>query len=240
LVTVRLATLQDTAAICAIHCSDVPQWTRLTADGQLVATDYDSLSLYERWQHGGAWLSLETCAVHLNRLLAGSGFPLVACVDGQVVAEAEVYESFEPPPFGHNLEISVINTHAAHQRRGYGKALIAYILPLARLLQVEDPSPPARSPLDYVMDDREIANNLFELTVGAGSPWVGQRIFDLMLPDDVLIVLIGRGSHMIIPRGTTFFEAGDKVLVLASDSTLKALRAEISPEFKPDSHRALT
>jgi GNAT superfamily N-acetyltransferase len=137
LVTVRLATLQDTAAICAIHCSDVPQWTRLTADGQLVATDYESLSLYERWQHGGAWLSLETCAVHLNRLLAGSGFPLVACVDGQVVAEAEVYESFEPPPFGHNLEISVINTHIAHQRRGYGKALIAYILQMARMMRCE-------------------------------------------------------------------------------------------------------
>ncbi|MFQ3534399.1 MAG: GNAT family N-acetyltransferase [Aggregatilineales bacterium] len=137
MVTVRLATLQDTAAICALHCSDVPQWTRLTADGQLVPADYASLSLYERWQHGGAWLSLETCAVHLNRLLAGSGFPLVACVDGQVVAEMEVYESFEPPPFGHNLEISVINTHADHQRRGYGTALIQYGLQMARMMRCE-------------------------------------------------------------------------------------------------------
>jgi GNAT superfamily N-acetyltransferase len=137
LVTVRLATLQDTAAICAVHCSDVPQWTRLSADGQLIVTDYEALSLYERWQHGGAWLSLETCAVHLNRLLAGSGFPLVACVDGRVVAEAEVYESFEPPPFGHNLEIGVINTHAEHQRRGYGKALVAYMLEMARMMRCE-------------------------------------------------------------------------------------------------------
>lgn len=137
MVTVRLATLQDSAAICAVHCSDVPAWTRLTADGQIVTADYASLSLYERWQHGGPWLSLETCAVHLNRLLAGGGFPLVACVDGQVVAEAEVYESFEPPPFGHNLEIGVIATHADHQRRGYGTALVQYILQMARMMRCE-------------------------------------------------------------------------------------------------------
>ncbi|MCS6870065.1 MAG: GNAT family N-acetyltransferase [Anaerolineae bacterium] len=137
MVTVRLATLQDTAAICAVHRSDVPAWTRLTADGQVVSAEYDSLSLYERWQHGGAWMSLETCAVHLNRLLAGSGFPLVACVNGQVVAEAEVYESFEPPPFGHNLEIGVIVTHADHRRRGYGTALVQYILQMARMMRCE-------------------------------------------------------------------------------------------------------
>jgi cell volume regulation protein A len=109
------------------------------------------------------------------------------------------------------------------------------IVPLARLLGVEDRSPPARSPLDFVMDDREISNNLAELTLPEGSPWVGQRIFDLMLPDDVLIVLIGRGQHMIVPRGTTAFEAGDRVLVLASDSALRALRAEIAPASPRDS-----
>lgn len=137
MVTVRLATLQDTAAISAIHQADVPHWTRLTPDGQLIPADYADLNLYERWQHGGAWLSIETCAVHLNRLLAGSGFPLVACLDDQVVAEAEVYESFEAPPFGHNLEISVINAHADHQRRGYGRALVEYILQMARLMGCE-------------------------------------------------------------------------------------------------------
>lgn len=109
------------------------------------------------------------------------------------------------------------------------------IVPLARLLGVEDRSPPARSPLDFVMDDREISNNLAELTLPEGSPWVGQRIFDLMLPDDVLIVLIGRGQRMIVPRGTTAFEAGDRVLVLASDSALRALRAEIAPAPPRDS-----
>lgn len=114
------------------------------------------------------------------------------------------------------------------------------IVPLSRLLRVEDPSPPARSPLDFVMDDREIANNLYELTLQPNSPWVGQRIFDLMLPDDVLIVLIGRGATMVVPRGTTAFEPEDRVLVLASDSALRTLRTEVNPGFRPDSHRALT
>jgi Trk K+ transport system NAD-binding subunit len=48
-------------------------------------------------------------------------------------------------------------------------------------------------------------------------------------------VLIGRGQHMIVPRGTTAFEAGDRVLVLASDSALRALRAEIAPGPPRDS-----
>ncbi len=94
MITVRLATLADTAAITEIYKTDVPTWERLDYAGELVPVSYESLSLYERWQHGGPWMSIETCSVHLNRLLAGSGFPLVAEFDGKVLAEAEVYESF--------------------------------------------------------------------------------------------------------------------------------------------------
>jgi GNAT superfamily N-acetyltransferase len=136
-ITVRLATLADTAAITDIHRSHIPRWERLTADGTPVEVPYESLMLYERWQHGGPWLSIETCAVHLNRLLARSGFPLVAEVDGRVLGVAEVYESFEPPPFGHHLELSVIMTHAEHANQGVGSALMGYIIDMARLMRCE-------------------------------------------------------------------------------------------------------
>jgi len=134
---VRLATLDDCAAITAIHTSHVATWERLDSTGALVPAAYADLSLVERWQHGGPWLSIETCAVHLNRLLAGSGIPLVADLDGEVLGEAEVYEGFEPPPFGHNLNLSVLVVHAEQQRHGIANALIAYIVEMARLMKCE-------------------------------------------------------------------------------------------------------
>ena len=136
--TVRLATLADTAAIVDIHTSHKTQWEQVDSMGQLVSARYEALTLYERWQQGGPWMSIETCAVHLNRLLAGSGVPLVAeDENGQVLAEAEVYESFEPAPYGHHLHIGVIITHADHLRRGLGAALMKYIVEMARLMKCE-------------------------------------------------------------------------------------------------------
>jgi GNAT superfamily N-acetyltransferase len=132
-ITVRLATLQDTHAITAIHCSQVEQWARLGQEG--VSAPYESLSLYERWLYGGAWMSVETCAVHLNHLLAGAGIPLVAEIDGEVLAVAEVIESFEPLPFGHHLELSNLVTHQRHRGRGLATALLQYIINMARLMK---------------------------------------------------------------------------------------------------------
>jgi GNAT superfamily N-acetyltransferase len=134
MITVRAATLQDTAAITAIHTSDVPEWVRYDAQGHPQPTAYESLTVWERWMHGGAWMSLETCAVHLNRLLAGVGFPLVAELDGQVLATAEVYENFEAAPYDHHLSIGVLYTHQSHQQQGLGSALVDYIVQMARVM----------------------------------------------------------------------------------------------------------
>lgn len=137
MITVRLATLADTAAITAIHQSHKTVWERYDAQGQPVSVPYSELTLYERWQQGGPWVSIETCAVHLNRLLAGSGMPLVAEIDGQVRATAEVYEGFEPAPFGHHLNLAAIITHADYAGRGLGTALLRYIAEMARLMKCE-------------------------------------------------------------------------------------------------------
>ncbi len=137
MINVRLATLADTVAIVEIHKSDVLQWERVGADGSLVAAPYDSLTLYERWQHGGPWMSVETGAVHLHRLLSGAGIALVAELDDMVLAEAEVYENVEMSPYGHYLDLAVIATRADHQREGLGTALLNYIIDMARLMKCE-------------------------------------------------------------------------------------------------------
>ncbi len=102
-----------------------------------MAIPYEEMTLYERWLEAGPWASIETCAVHLNRQLSGSGFPLVAEVDGIVQATAEVYEGYEPPPYGHHLHLAVLITHAEQVGHGLGTALINYILEMARLMKCE-------------------------------------------------------------------------------------------------------
>lgn len=146
-IDVRLATLQDCAAICDIHKSDVSHWQRYDSAGNAQTVRYADLTVYERYTHGGAWMSLETCAIHLNRLLAGSGIPLVATFDGAVLAEAEVYENFEAVPYNHHLSIGVLYTRQDNLNRGLGSALLAYIEQMARLMHckavtVDNPESP--------------------------------------------------------------------------------------------------
>ncbi len=132
-ITVRLATLQDVQAICDLHRSHISEWRQLDKPDKPLA-DYNALTLFERWQHGGPWLSLESCAVHIYRLLLGIGTPLVAELNGVVLAEAEVYESDEAAPFDHSLHLGVLCTHAAHVGRGLGTALLDYAQRMGRAL----------------------------------------------------------------------------------------------------------
>lgn len=120
-VSVRPATLADAAAITAVHCSHVQTWRR---GGKGDPATYQELPLYDRWLHGGPWMSVETCAVHLNRWLR-SGHPvLVAELEGRVVGEAEFVLNGEPPPYGPSLHLSLLFVHANHAGRGVGRALV--------------------------------------------------------------------------------------------------------------------
>ncbi len=101
------------------------------------------------------------------------------------------------------------------------------IIPAAKWLKVYDASPPRLSPLAYVMRDRTIANDLAEIHVTPGSPAVGKQIVDLHLPSDVLLVLVGRGDDMIVPRGSTVIEEGDTVLVMAPASAAERVGAAL-------------
>lgn len=103
---VRQATLDDTHAISRLFQAQVPVWQRLTADGQVESPPYEDLSIYERWLHGGPWLSLETAAIHFSHLLTHGIITLVTETDGQVTSYAEVYPGSEPPPFGRILHIA--------------------------------------------------------------------------------------------------------------------------------------
>jgi hypothetical protein len=103
---VRQATLDDTQAIVRLFCAKIPRWQRINAQGQVEDLPYAALTIYERWLHGGAWLSLETAALWLSHLLHGAGTPLVLLADQQIIGYAEVYQSDEPAPFNAHLYLA--------------------------------------------------------------------------------------------------------------------------------------
>lgn len=108
--TVRTATLDDTQAVGAVARARVGVWQRLDAAGAVQDVDYAALTVYERWLHGGPWMSVETGALQLSRLLLGAGIPLVVLDDGgRVVGYAELYSGREPTPYGHHLHIGALH-----------------------------------------------------------------------------------------------------------------------------------
>ena len=103
---VRQARLDDTQAISSLFRSQISVWQRMDEQGQVEDLPYQALTIYERWLHGGAWMTLETGAIWLSHLLRGAGVPLIVETDGAVRAYAEVYRGEEPEPFGDHLHLA--------------------------------------------------------------------------------------------------------------------------------------
>jgi GNAT superfamily N-acetyltransferase len=112
---VREATLDDTRDIVSVN---------LTNPDRPFDKPVESLSIAERYSHGGPWMSVESCAVHLNNMLAWGHVPLVVEEEGRVIAETEFYIGQDIPPLGITLDISVLYVHADFQRRGAGTLLM--------------------------------------------------------------------------------------------------------------------
>ena len=76
-------------------------------------------------------MSVESCAIHLNNLLAWGYVPLVVEDEGKVIAEAEFYIGRDIRPFGTSLDISVLYVHSDSQRRGAGSLLMEEMISTA-------------------------------------------------------------------------------------------------------------
>ena len=61
---------------------------------------------------------------------------------------------------------------------------------------------------------------------GARRALEGTRLRDLSIPDGALIAMIRRGDDMIIPRGDTVLEAGDRLTVLGKPEAILQLREQ--------------
>jgi trk system potassium uptake protein TrkA len=56
--------------------------------------------------------------------------------------------------------------------------------------------------------------SLVEVVIPQGAKAAGEKIQELPLPEDWVIVAIIRPSGMVIPRGSTELEVGDEVLAV--------------------------
>lgn len=134
-IQVRQARLDDTQAISALYRTRISAWQRLDERGQVQDVSYESLTIYERWLHGGPWMSIETGAIQLSHLLRGAGLPLVAEIDGYVLAYTEVYQGTEPAPFGVHLNMMHPVIHPHYPNAGLEDRLIQYLLEQAKTLK---------------------------------------------------------------------------------------------------------
>jgi chloride channel protein, CIC family len=84
---------------------------------------------------------------------------------------------------------------------------------------------------------------VFQILLTAEMAAVGQRLRDLYLPPQVLIISVRRGPEVLIPHGETLLQDGDVVIALthpeAMDELRKALvRGEKIPERPPEAEPA--
>lgn len=103
---IRQATLDDTQRISQLFREQIQTWQRLNEDGQVEDLPYADLGIYERWLHGGAWMSIESGAIHLSHLLRRGIVPLLAEDGARLLAYTELYPGLEPAPFGNHLSMT--------------------------------------------------------------------------------------------------------------------------------------
>jgi CIC family chloride channel protein len=75
--------------------------------------------------------------------------------------------------------------------------------------------------------ESRIGSELVELDVAPSDCANGKSLREINLPDDCVIVSIQRGSRVVVPRGHTELETGDRIIALVSDGKIDELKRAI-------------
>ncbi|WP_457629975.1 chloride channel protein [Oceanithermus sp.] len=138
---------------------------------------------------------------------------------GETLYRSQVPERIDSPVHAHEyLRAALLSL----EERGMPIPADVPLPDLARLLDTGQP----------VLLDPEGEEVMFTLELTEGHPWVGRRIFELDLPPDVLVISVMRekSDKVVIPRGHTRLEAGDRLVLVgpayASQELLERLHHE--------------
>ena len=55
----------------------------------------------------------------------------------------------------------------------------------------------------------------------------GKKLMDIRLPEESIVISVERGGKLLIPRGNTLIFSGDKLLILAQDDALHAVKEKL-------------
>lgn len=183
---VRQASLADAGAITDVYKSLVSVWKRADDPQSL---GYEELSLFDRWQYGGPWFSVETCAVWLGHLIQrGQGIPLVVELDDEVVGHAEVFISNEAEPYGNHINISILCVKKHAHRKGAGTALLRYIEQMAAVLKCRRVTVAYPEPPDFFEKSgytQNVARHRLTLTAEEGRVFYKARDLEGDLPEQI-------------------------------------------------------
>ncbi|MGQ4834200.1 MAG: GNAT family N-acetyltransferase [Candidatus Asgardarchaeia archaeon] len=130
-IQIRPATLTDVKGIVEVHCSDIEKWYKYV-NHKKFESQYAQLSIEDRWAHGGPWMSIETCAIHLNYLLTSDQYSLVAIMNNKIVGELELYIGEENSILNKTAFIDILFVHKAFRGKGVGRALINKAIEIAK------------------------------------------------------------------------------------------------------------
>jgi cell volume regulation protein A len=97
------------------------------------------------------------------------------------------------------------------------------IEPVARLLGVTTSEDARPASIVEVGTVRELGGDVLEHVVRDGDAAAGALIRYLGLPREALVSLIVRGDEVLLPRGSTRIEAGDRMLILVRSEVSDAL-----------------
>ncbi len=130
---IRTANLDDAQRISELFRAHVLRWQRMDAQGRVEDLPYESLTVYERWLHGGPWMSIETAAIWLSHLLRVQALPYLLEDGDSVLGYAELFPGAEPQPYSAHLHLGRLVTA---DDGGHGAALDALMHHLQGTLTV--------------------------------------------------------------------------------------------------------
>lgn len=103
---------------------------------------------------------------------------------------------------------------------------------VARWLGLAGESKPKHQLLTFDVElSDDIKSSMSEITLNADHLAHGNRIMDMPMPENTLVVMVKRDEHYFVPTGSTELEPGDALLLISdNDQTLEETYAQLGLE----------